>query len=158
MILERYGKRRNLKAANLVQLQKQSTEVVGSLKILEIIIIIVKAKQMIGGPQQPQVIEDLRSLVQMVIMRQVLILPKSLERLILTIPRPMGQPDFISIGIQSIQHQGLATTVMVAWEEIIIGGRELFYKGPECGHYLMHSWPYTGLFGALQQHRKRCSC
>lgn len=68
MILGRHGKRRNLRALNLVRLQKQrSIEVVGLLKTLKIIIV-VSAKTVIGDPRQPQERENLRATFHMVIM------------------------------------------------------------------------------------------
>lgn len=107
----------------ILQLRKQSTEVVGAPKILEIIIIIiiVIANQIIGEHHQPQAIEDPRSRAQMGIMHQALVL---LTRLIST-HCPTDHPDFISIGTQ---HQDLAT-VMVTWEEIIIIGKVRCFNG-----------------------------
>lgn len=125
MILERVEKRRNLRALNLVRLQNRSIEVVGSQKTLEIIIL-VKATIIIGDPQLPQERENPGSPIQTVIMHQGRILPKILERSIITILHPMGQVD-IHIIRACIQHQDLAITVMVAQEETMIGGREYYY-------------------------------
>lgn len=121
MILGRHGKRRNLRALNLVRLQKQrSIEVVGLLKTLKIIIV-VSAKTVIGDPRQPQERENLRATFHMVIMHRVIILRESLERIIIKIRKQ----DSMSVRIQ---HQDLAITVMVAWEETTIGGRVIFLR------------------------------
>lgn len=146
MILESHGKIRNLRALNLVRLQKQrSIEVVGLLKTLKIIIV-VSAKTVIGDPQQPQEIEKLRATFHMVIIPRVIILQESLEQIIIKI----RYQDFMSVRIQ---HQDLAITVMVALEETMTGGRVIFECGGttiQCGGRAIH----TALFGPLQLHLK----
>lgn len=146
MILESHGKRRHLRALNLVHLQKQrSIEVVGLLKTLKIIIV-VSAKTVIGDPQQPQEIEKLRATFHMVIIHRVIILQESLEQIIIKI----RYQDFMSVRIQ---HQDLAITVMVAWEETMTGARVIFECGGttiQCSGRAIH----RALFGPLQLHLK----
>lgn len=100
------------------QLQEQNTEVVVSLKILEIIIAI-DLKTIIGDLLQHQVAKEQKNLIQLVIVLQVLILQKSPVSFILVIQPQMGQPSFISS--RGFLAHVLATTVMMGREEIMVG-------------------------------------